>query len=963
MSTPCHSKLADKSPTPPSSVPRDKPLPSPPVAQLAIEESKRSSATLIDASDIPLRRSPQVPGQEPQEWPVLIPTNRDNRDTLQQVLRESGNQLKQQMASIPKERYPKLGDISQKTLSEDQLPISQYSKACKVPDSGNILQESASRETDVFTTSDPESPDTPLLLDLERPRTDSADIQAPTSSPSLSAGAAAVEKSTLETKKPSDPRQTRTSSLRARLSAGQLVKDDRTKVLGFTDFTAQPTSGLTLVRQGSHRAVKEAKSGSLQGTVASSKEQNGNREPPTAAIRAPAQFVAGSRRPQPVRRPVSRGGNRPDSRDSSSTLSSRPASRQTSTISTNTLENGPCRVSKSQPRKSSIPLPNHVAAGVIKPNQREESTTSHDKKNGATPNKSARNEFTIFQDSSSANLTQALDGGGPNHSTKEPSKQSKGLKEGSGACFTIDESPHRFHTKRLSSKAPEYGPRLKISRSAERLIMGSAAEKENMPLQKVEATSKPKVVNSPQRGGEGVSNGIKKSRSRPLSMQSILQASPKHDKSFSDAREKKAKSVDLSSMLSFQLSRSSSRQLTGLSNKSSSTNDPFFDAHENFSSGRSTPRASAIDHTTEPLDEAAWISPLRRRTAETDGIGQQPSEIVIAKDESSANNVPEAQKSGHDKTKIHESADALATANADKATNDLFSSAQTLSNAALTQDGSSQKPISVEFPPRSSSRPVHGDYDRQVSPITVVATEKGPQTPPKDFIRRQNNLGARQGLGSSQLDLSRYNHRRDSLTRDSAKSQSSMSKTVLSNFRGFFNKRSGPDPRKASSRNESSNRNRKPIINYSGSPFPPPTDIHASQRSTVASNQRRLPSRALGTASTPPRAPVAVATPLTVNGTPALASPLPTDVSATTSLAMQILDSARVEQSSPKKENLLQLGKIMVDAITQARDAEKAVEEAHQAARRAEIASAQCQASLREMSRLIVQEWNEAAMN
>lgn len=68
---------------------------------------------------------------------------------------------------------------------------------------------------------------------------------------------------------------------------------------------------------------------------------------------------------------------------------------------------------------------------------------------------------------------------------------------------------------------------------------------------------------------------------------------------------------------------------------------------------------------------------------------------------------------------------------------------------------------------------------------------------------------------------------------------------------------------------------------------------------------------------------------------------------------MQILDSARKERSSPQKEKLLELGKIMVDAITQARDAEKAVEEARQALRKAEAARWGCVRALGEVGRLV----------
>ena len=43
----------------------------------------------------------------------------------------------------------------------------------------------------------------------------------------------------------------------------------------------------------------------------------------------------------------------------------------------------------------------------------------------------------------------------------------------------------------------------------------------------------------------------------------------------------------------------------------------------------------------------------------------------------------------------------------------------------------------------------------------------------------------------------------------------------------------------------------------------------------------------------------------------------------------------------------------MVDAITQARDAEKAMEEAKQASRKAEVASALCKRSLGEVERVV----------
>ena len=74
-------------------------------------------------------------------------------------------------------------------------------------------------------------------------------------------------------------------------------------------------------------------------------------------------------------------------------------------------------------------------------------------------------------------------------------------------------------------------------------------------------------------------------------------------------------------------------------------------------------------------------------------------------------------------------------------------------------------------------------------------------------------------------------------------------------------------------------------------------------------------------------------------------------------MAIQILDAARDEETSPKKERLMKLGEVMVAAITRAGDAEKAMEEAKQAARRAEVAHVLCQKSLGDVNRC-VREWS-----
>ena len=74
---------------------------------------------------------------------------------------------------------------------------------------------------------------------------------------------------------------------------------------------------------------------------------------------------------------------------------------------------------------------------------------------------------------------------------------------------------------------------------------------------------------------------------------------------------------------------------------------------------------------------------------------------------------------------------------------------------------------------------------------------------------------------------------------------------------------------------------------------------------------------------------------------------------------MSLLNSARNEPNSPRKEHLLALGKAMVESITNARDAEKAMEEAKMAARNAEIYYMKARQSVLSVTN-VVREWQDS---
>ena len=86
------------------------------------------------------------------------------------------------------------------------------------------------------------------------------------------------------------------------------------------------------------------------------------------------------------------------------------------------------------------------------------------------------------------------------------------------------------------------------------------------------------------------------------------------------------------------------------------------------------------------------------------------------------------------------------------------------------------------------------------------------------------------------------------------------------------------------------------------------------------------------------------------------------ELSEATALAMSILDRARDEPLGPRKEQLIELGKAMVGALTQARNTEAATAAAKQAARMAELSCLMCIQSVNDVVAQI-SAWHEANLS
>lgn len=990
-------------------------------------------------------------------------------------MRETGSKLTQQEILGPKERYPRLGNTLHQVLDEEHLPVSRYSAMYKVPrkeiSSPNLCKPSCDSKDTAAANTDIDDPFKDGVYDSGPVVPTSSSQETSRSPSSLSAGAAAVEKSARESKPAIEPRQTRTSSLRARLSAGQLIKDDKNKVVGFTDFTATPDPALSATRRDSLRARKEAQARrsltpphslhtkpSKESVGGSRAQSSRSLTPPAKPVlhplrpkpsresvggnRAPAQFVAGSRRPSHPRRPGSRGSIRSEFQEATPPLPIAPSSRSAPNrpapaipVSKNQdIKHGKSSEKRhvevpTSPRKSSIPVPRQLVPNTPKePNVNDKAKTSDlDNLESSGVKKEAWNEFAIFEGHPPVDmvrdLDQALSETSPDlgrdlDQTFSSGRPSEPLVNNYGAHVleAIEESPqHAYQLKRLSAASPEFGPTLKISPSAERFIMGPDDKTEKHPpsKKKTKEFDRAMMKQDQKDRKDSANSSISKSREisdRPSSSQGLSRLDTHVDSIDTKFREKRVKSVDLGSISPaidnllngphklIPRLKHGSTDVSARGSTSTSFNDPFFDARSQLQA--SPDKGDDVDsEETKANGQEPWIPPLE----ENNGVSRDNLPITAGvlhigshnetgvqtdhklSDEASSpfegtmtavKDLAEGPKDDllHIKHRIenHIQTDHQFSDGANSFDNTAVVTKETRGkdddkSIILVPSTPEQRPpenisSSGSHPPRSSSRMTHPDFTTaKNSPVSPLSANNALPTPPKDkpqdFAHRQNKLGSLRGHGTSQIDLSDHASKRDSSARESSKSQASASKSSLSIFRGLFHKRSSENEPLKSSNNKKSKS--KTTINppRTGSPFPPISEIHPIHRPTLASIARSAANTPRPTTATATR-PTTPATP-----TPFLSSPLPipAETSTSTHLAMELLDLSRKERSSPTKEKLLQLGSVMVEGITQARNAEKAMEEAKQAARRAEVAHALCVKSLKEVTRC-VEVWRKGGM-
>ena len=197
----------------------------------------------------------------------------------------------------------------------------------------------------------------------------------------------------------------------------------------------------------------------------------------------------------------------------------------------------------------------------------------------------------------------------------------------------IEESPYRgYHKRRLSMLSPEHGPTLKISPSADRIIMGTGSDKENETPKK---KCKRRVLASIDVGLPGkdkIPSAAKSERvttARPSSSLGLPQSASRHGLLDSDSRAKKVRSAEIDSTSSFKRlsylgkAPKSSRKDTDVS----ANDDPFFDAQSSIDKRNSHLTDSQYDpsdvHAAGSPEDLEWVPPVKKHlslTADSDAL-------------------------------------------------------------------------------------------------------------------------------------------------------------------------------------------------------------------------------------------------------------------------------------------------------------------------------------------------------
>lgn len=1031
----------------------DKPLPAPPIAHVATVSPSKQSRSLIDASEKPLRRfSPGKPHQK-EDWPVLFPEKPTKPGTLQQMARQEGPYSSvramriayhQERSSAQANAESKSPSIQRKAVTNDLQSSSNRSIDRKpVHESGmRNLQTTSRNKTAV-------APDG--LFRTVREIRSEQDLRSSTSKEHIPraetpSSHTLVQNSVDRLQDLSYSRPTKLSSLRARTPTGRPsmeMSSSSNKVVDSKDPHTPNGNSATTAVKGS--GSKGDSIGASRLPLAEHRVNNTGSSSRKPGDRAPSKLTIRTRYPEvPTRSSSSSPSPLLRSQPPNKPLPPVPTSQGPRQAGSRANENA-SKAPTPGLRKSSIPVPRRHGAGpLLDLNSGMEILA----KNVDKPSKGLHKQGTSLQaleDAATAVLTAAFkdiegvdaletDGRSTSsdHIGNTLSPQATQSKHLSTHGKAITEAPeYGTRIKRLSRLSPDHGPVLKISPSADMIIMGKDSGKEETIAahtkkdKDLHRTVVSKELRKASFGNVSRSTTLKQiSRARPSSAGGGIQQVSREIPADPKARERKAMSVDgtYSSQASSHLQELTTRpslKADTFKHTSNAIDHPFFNPRSELQTSAATDhKESQSEVVTEPgntLVEADSVrNPNDTKPEPDDTVESEDIQIFIESGANSDNtetcNVHEGRIEGqadvndvvasmgaaddeigsspkHDRQGnarvsngvpntpalppvavqgyqfgAHDDSDTEHVVRAVVPVCD--TSRHKLSSPTDIGDGNgtpTDQMVSIgevltpphqsgsttgtvlrhssnlalnEFPPRSSSRAYVQDFTTERYKTCPTPTKYVDARLSKDFQPIQEKLGSSKGVPSIRYDPEAPRSRRSSITRESNKAQGSISKGMLSNFRGLFQKRSSDASDQPSTR--STKRGRRAAITTPGSPYPPISEVHPihrpiRHRKTGSSTRPTTPEPLWGVSS---RADTLVSH-----------SPNPSDTSITNSLTVELINSAKRAPPGPRQDRLWELSSIMVQAVTNAREAEKAKEEAKQAMEEAKHAARKAEMS------------------
>lgn len=824
-------------------LPHEKPLPSPPIAtvQSASPIARRS---IIDAQEQPLRDSPPLcPGKPQSKDSLAIPSDSPTAPITRQVLsREDAVAQSAQVETSIDATWAK--EIVSGSKGHSRQPSLRHP--------GPSLQSSSiPRQVRVLDTS---------------------------------AAAASIEnrvkiRNSLNL---SDPRPTRTSSLRARFSHGEVLPAGPTssnKITGFTDFTTIKADPMTLTPSRVRLSTSSA-------TGSSSRI----RRIPAARI---SPYRAGSRTRAKLTR---RSPDRPSSiKTTPSKLSRTNAPAKVLAVKT---------VPRTQPtgkHQSSIPLPRRLIRHQDQSDSEAEVSISCRKRTGQ--------EFKIFEDDQSVEGDVDTGEDQKRKRTEHKAVPDTDAEEAVDLFPTPPSTTHRrddrnvvgeesYRVRRLSAMNPEHGPILRIASSADKVIFGERGQARKRKMYSSTGDLRRDVAMKEIRNS--TDNVSLQSLARGSMSERPVSASVSLKSLFKQDREEK-----FMAGIEPEASAETPGTLLTAAIAHSCMDDPFVSLPQAVGAMEQNDGLSEMpDHTfpgvpgntvSSPVNDS-WISPVPSRTISAASHISRRSAVS-----------PRAQATIDTREGQVQSVQGVSQEQNEK--HDTILGKSTILHQAVPHTTPSPRETSSSpFPPRSSSRAaVMKDYtistgSAQGPGLSATSTGTSRSHPLMHGARGSEDFQSTHHDSVATLLKERESSlKRDSTAMKSSRSQASAPKgKMLSNIRGIFHKRSSETNHANASLSKSN------VARQAKVSVPHSVQRLADSPTVPGRCHPYIPLKGRSSRNTNTPTPILEVKPAFPN-TPAFDSPMPSEQQVVTSVAMGILDDARAEQDAPRKGRLLEV--------------------------------------------------------